>query len=83
MNKKNEWYNTARNPKFFIVDAKFGIFIIIFLTHIRIYTFLMLVVAFIFLFILEQNKINFKTFLKITREFFSGKIKKIRKRTKK
>lgn len=83
MNKKNEWYNTARTPKFFIVDAKFGIFVIIFLIHIRIYTFLLLVGVFIFFFILDQNKINFKTFLKLIREGFSGKIKKIRKTTKK
>lgn len=81
-NNKNKWYNTARNPKFFIVDAKVAIFIVIFLVHMRMETFGLLILVFIFFYLLEMKKINFKIFLKLVRIFFSGKVKRIRKSNK-
>lgn len=82
MNSKNNWYNTGRQPKFFIVDAKVSIFLVFFLVHIRLETFALLVAIFVFFYILEMKKINIKIFIKLVRSFFSGNIKRIRKSNK-
>jgi hypothetical protein len=82
MNNKNNWYNTGRQSKFFIVDAKVSIFLIFFLVHIRLETFALLIFIFVFFYILEMKKINLRIFIKLVRSFFSGKIKRIRKSNK-
>lgn len=82
MRGKNSWYNTARQTKFFIVDSKVSIFLVLFLVHIRLETFALLIFVFVFFYILEAKKINLRIFTKLVRNVFSGRIKRIRKSNK-
>jgi hypothetical protein len=72
----------SMTPTFFGADARMVImFVILFMFHMRWWTFALFCVVFSFSFFLEYKKINFIQFLKIIRmSLFSGEIKKIRKR---
>lgn len=54
-NSQNHWRNTARPVRFFNVDYRAGVFLFVFLMHIRVWTFVMLLCVFIGLFIMEKR----------------------------
>lgn len=73
MEDENYWFQAARNVKFFIFDYRICVLIIFFLLHKRIYTFVILLIAFIILYILELRKITILDLIKRTRSKLAGK----------
>ena len=72
-NSYNHWRNTARPVRFFTIDYRAGIFLFIFLMHIRLWTFLMLLTVCIILFILERRGLSFNVAMRRLRVWFIGK----------
>jgi hypothetical protein len=72
----------SMTPQFFGADARMVImFFILFMFHMRLWTFALFAVVFCFSFILSYRKINFINFLKKIRMIIaSGSNKKIRKK---
>lgn len=48
------WRDSARNPRFFIIDARAAFPLLVFLMHIRIWTFVLAVLAMLFFGLLER-----------------------------
>jgi len=74
--------NASKIPAFFGTDARIVImFFVLFMFHIRIWTFALFLVAFLFALALSLKKISFINLLKKIRIIIaSGSIKKIRKK---
>lgn len=72
----------SMTPKFFGADARMVImFVLLFMFHMRWWTFGLFCLVFAFSFFLEYKKIGFIQFLKTIRmALFSGDYKKIRKK---
>lgn len=54
-NSYNHWRNTARPVRFFTVDYRAGVFVFIFMMHMRLWTLGLLVLVVIFLWFLERR----------------------------
>jgi hypothetical protein len=74
--KYNYWFHSAKPVKFFIVDYRASIFVIIFLLHMRFYTFILLISIFVLLFILEMYKLSIVNACKRLRTILAGKVRK-------
>lgn len=72
----------SMTPKFFGTDARMVImFFILFMFHMRLWTFILFITVFSFSFILGYKKVNFIQFLKKIRMIVaSGDTKEIRKK---
>jgi intracellular multiplication protein IcmT len=66
------WRDSARPARFFIVDAKAAFPILLFLMHIRLWTFIVAVVAMLFFTMLNKFGYSIEVFLRILRSFFGG-----------
>ncbi len=53
-NAQNHWRNTARPVRFFNVDARGAVFLLVFLMHMRLWTLILAVSAIAFFVILER-----------------------------
>jgi intracellular multiplication protein IcmT len=51
----NHWRNTARPVRFFNLDYRAGAFVFIFMMHIRLWTFVLMLAVFVVLIILERK----------------------------
>lgn len=69
------WRDSARNPRFFMVDARAAFPILLFLMHIRVWTALVVVFSAIFFGILEHYGFTVPVFLRWIRLFFAGPVK--------
>ena len=58
-NSYNHWRNTARPVRFFNIDYRAGIFLFIFMMHIRLWTFLLLIGVVVVLYVLERRGLSF------------------------
>jgi len=74
--KYNEWRNTAPSVKLFILDSRVFFFFAAFMLHMRMYTFVILIVVIAFAAILEFQKINLLNATKRFRLMLSGRTKK-------
>lgn len=74
--KYNYWFHSAKPVKFFIVDYRVSIFLVIFLLHMRFYTFILLILIFVVLLILEMNKLSVVNAFKRLRTILAGKVRK-------
>lgn len=77
MGNENFWFQSARTVRFFIFDYRIFILIIFFALHKRVYTFLILITAFIVLYILEIRRITITDLIKRIRSALAGKHIKI------
>ncbi len=66
------WRDSARNPRFFIVDARAAFPFLLFLLHIRLWTFIVAVVAMAFFGLLERYGFSVIVFLRFLRTFLAG-----------
>jgi intracellular multiplication protein IcmT len=66
------WRNTFKQPRFFFLDARVGVFLLFFLLHIRIWTLAVTLVVFVVFFIMERYGYDFASALRAVRSFFSG-----------
>lgn len=71
-NAYNHWRNTARPVKFFNVDYRAGILVFIFMMHIRLWTFILLLVGVFILWFLERRGLNMPLAMRRLRLWFIG-----------
>jgi intracellular multiplication protein IcmT len=69
------WRDSARAARFFIIDAKAAFPVMLFLLHIRWWTFIIAMIATFFFTILNRFGYSVEVFLRFTRAFFAGKRK--------
>lgn len=74
-NSYNHWRNTARPVRFFTVDYRAGIFLFIFLMHIRIWTFILLLAVLFILFLLDQRGLTMPLAMRRLRIWFIGPVR--------
>lgn len=66
------WRDSARIPKFFFMDAYSAIPLLLFLLHIRIWTFILAVLVCIFFSILNRFGFSLPVFVRWLRAFIAG-----------
>lgn len=74
-NSYNHWRNTARPVRFFNIDYRAGIFVFIFMMHIRLYTFITLLLLSILLLILERRGLTLPLAMRRLRIWFIGPVR--------
>jgi intracellular multiplication protein IcmT len=72
----SHWRDSARTPRFFMFDAFAAFPLVIFLLHIRWWTFFLALSITLFLAIIERFKFTIPVFLRLIRGFFGGSVKK-------
>ena len=66
------WRDSARSARFFIIDAQAAFPVVLFLLHIRLWTFIIAIAATFFFTILNRFGYSVIVFLRFTRTFFAG-----------
>lgn len=66
------WRDSARTPRFFFIDARAAFPLLLFLLHIRIWSFVLAVVATIFFAALERYGFSVTVFLRWVRTKLAG-----------
>ena len=69
------WRDSARIPRFFIIDARAAFPVFIFLMHIRIWTGSLVLVSMLFFGIVEKYGFSIPVFLRTARSFLAGSTK--------
>lgn len=69
------WRDSARNPRFFMVDALAALPLVIFLLHIRWWTFYTALAAMVFFGILERFSFTVPVFMRWLRSTIAGKVR--------
>jgi intracellular multiplication protein IcmT len=69
------WRDSARNPRFFVIDAYAALPLILFLVHIKMWTFYIALATVIFFGVLERFKFTIPVFLRWARSFLAGKVR--------
>jgi intracellular multiplication protein IcmT len=66
------WRDSARNVRFWMVDSRAAFPLLIFLLHIRLWTFILAIVAMTFFGVLERYGFTVAVFLRFIRSFIAG-----------
>lgn len=74
-NSYNHWRNTARPVRFFNIDYRAGIFVFVFLMHIRLWTFILMLLVMLVLWIMERRGLTFTLALRRLRVWFLGPVR--------
>ncbi len=69
------WRDSARNARFFVVDARAAFPVFIFLMHIRVWTGVLVIVAAIFFGVIEHFGFTVPVFFRWLRSVLAGPIK--------
>lgn len=69
------WRDSARQPRFFIVDARAALFILLWLAHMRTWTFCTAICAILIFSIMEYYKYPMPVALRSFKSFLVGKKK--------
>jgi len=75
---ETHWRESARPARFFIFDARAAFPLLFFLLHIRVWTFVVAVVAMLFFYALEHYGFTVIVFLRWLRTMLAGKRKMAR-----
>lgn len=71
----SHWRDTGRVPKFFIIDARSTFPLLIFLVHIRMWTFIVAVITTAIFGAIEHFGFTTQKFVRILRTYAAGRIK--------
>lgn len=71
----SHWRDSARSPRFFIVDARAVFPVFLFLMHIRVWTGVLVIVATVLFAIIEHYGFTVPVFLRWIRYFLAGPVK--------
>ena len=71
----SHWRDTGRVPRFFIIDARSTFPLLLFLTHIRLWTFVLAAMTTIIFAAIEHFGFSTQVFARMIRGFFAGKRK--------
>lgn len=74
-NTYNHWRNTARPVRFFNIDYRAGIFLFLFLIHIRLWTLLLCLGVMILLLIAERRGLTLPLAMRRVRIWFIGPVR--------
>lgn len=66
------WRDSARSPRFFLIDARAAFPFLLFLLHIRLWSFILAVVAMCFFALLERYGFTVTVFLRWARSLLAG-----------
>ena len=66
------WRDSARTPRFYFIDGRAAFPMLIFLLHIRLWTFVLASIATMFFSLLERYGFSFMVFLRWLRGFLGG-----------
>lgn len=77
-NIESHWRDTARTPRFFIIDARSAFPLLFFLVHIRWWTFIVALIFTAFFALLEHYGFTAVVFLRLLRTYLSGRMKYVR-----
>lgn len=66
------WRDSARSTRFFVVDARAAFPLFLFLMHIRVWSFILAVVATLFFALLERYGFTVPVFLRLARSILAG-----------
>lgn len=69
------WRDSARIPRFYMVDGRAAFPMLLFLLHIRLWTFIVAVIATAFFTILERYGYTIGVFLRRLRCILAGRVK--------
>ncbi len=69
------WRDSARTPRFFMVDALAALPLVLFLLHIRFWTFYIAIATVIFFTILERFSFTVPVFMRWARSTIAGKVR--------
>ncbi len=69
------WRDSARQPRFFFVDAFAAFPLVLFLLHIRLWTLYLAIGTTVFFAILEKFNFTVPVFLRFARSFFAGRVR--------
>jgi intracellular multiplication protein IcmT len=72
------WRDTARSARFFFVDYRAAFPLLLFLLHIKFWTFFLAIGVIVCLYILERYGYTVPVFLRIVRSFLAGSRKSAR-----
>lgn len=75
MENSANWRDSARTPRFFIIDAYSALPLLVLLVHIRWWTFILAVVTMIFFAVLERFNFTVPVFFRWLRNSIAGKVK--------
>lgn len=73
--ESSHWRDSARNPRFFMVDARAAFPIFIFLLHIRVWTGMIVVISAVFFAVIEHYGFTVPVFMRWIRLFLAGPVK--------
>ncbi len=68
----SHWRDSARNAKFFFIDAKAAFPILLFLVHIKLWTFIIAMVVMVFFTVLNRFGYTIDVFFRIFRSMLAG-----------
>lgn len=71
----SHWRDSARSPRFFMVDARAAFPLFLFLLHIRVWTGILVIVSAIFFAVIEHYGFTVPVFLRWLRNFMAGSVK--------
>lgn len=69
------WRDSARRPRLFMIDALAAFPLVIFLLHIRAWTFYLAIIATIFFAVLERFSFTVPVFMRWVRSTLAGRIR--------
>ncbi len=69
------WRDSARNPRFFFIDALAALPLVLFLLHIKKWTFFLALATMLFFGILEKFKFTVPIFMRFFRSTLAGKVR--------
>lgn len=69
------WRDSARTPRFFFVDAYSVLPLVVFLVHIRLWTFVVSLLTMVFFAVLERFNFTVPVFMRWLRSSLAGKVK--------
>lgn len=69
------WRDSARTPRFFVIDALSALPLLVFLIHIRTWTFVLAIMTMVFFGILERFNFTVPVFFRWLRSSLAGPVK--------
>lgn len=68
-----KWYDTARAPRFFVVEARAAAPLVLWAMHMRWWTFYLALVTMVIFMVLERYRITVPIALRAVRSFLAGR----------
>lgn len=66
------WRNSMKTVRFFMFDARAGLFVVLLLVHFRVSTIMLLMLVFVFFYVLERKGLSFPAAIRAIRLWLIG-----------